>query len=122
MSIFKGQIQDAELEIMHILWRADQPVALIDLRHELSARCGWEDSTIKTLLRRLCEKKAVRLVRRGMYSAIVSEDEYNCWSTKYYVGKVFQGSAKKLVASLVSTGQLCKEDIAELYAMFNEEE
>lgn len=119
MSFLKSQIQDAELEIMHILWRAEQPVALIDLRRELSARCGWEDSTIKTLVRRLCDKNAVQLVRRGMYRAVVSKEEYDNWSTKYYVGKVFQGSAKNLVASLISNGQLSMEDIAELYEMFN---
>jgi len=36
------------------------------------------------------------------------------------VNKIFAGSAKKLVASLVSNGQLKEKDIAELYKMFNE--
>ncbi len=122
MSTLAGKIQDAELEIMRVLWAADEPVALIDIRRELSARCGWEDSTIKTLLRRLCTKGIVKLERRGIYSAIVTEAEYNQWSTRNYVGKVFEGSAKKLVASLLSNGQLSAEDIAELSAMFNKED
>ena len=121
MNISAGKIQDAELEIMRVLWTADEPAALIDIRRELSARCGWEDSTIKTLLRRLCTKGIVKLERRGVYSAIVTEAEYNQWSTRNYVGKVFEGSAKKLVASLLSNGQLSAEDIAELTAMFNKE-
>jgi BlaI family penicillinase repressor len=85
----------------------------------LSVRCGWEDSTVKTLLRRLQSKGVVRLEKRGIYSAEVTEDEYSQWSTRKFVNKIFAGSAKKLVASLVSDGQLDEKDIAELSAMFN---
>jgi len=119
MNKLAGKIQDSELEIMHVLWKSSKPVALIDIRRELSAKCGWEDSTIKTLLRRLCEKGIAKLESRGMYSAVVTEAEYNQWSIRHYVGKVFDGSAKKLVASLLSDGQLSEADIAELSAMFN---
>lgn len=121
MNSLAGRIQDSELEIMHVLWKSNEPVALIDIRRELSAKCGWEDSTIKTLLRRLCEKGIAKLASRGMYSAVVPETEYNQWSTRHYVGKVFEGNAKKLVASLLSDGQLSETDIAELSAMFNRE-
>ena len=61
------------------------------------------------------------LERRGVYNAIVTEEEYNRWSTRNYVGKMFEGSAKKLVASLLLNGQLSEADIAELSAMFNKE-
>lgn len=121
MNSLAGKIQDSELEVMRVLWKAARPVALIDIRRELSARCGWEDSTIKTLLRRLCTKDIVMLERRGVYNAIVTKEEYNQWSTRNYVGKVFEGSAKKLVASLLSGGQLSEADITELSAMFNKE-
>lgn len=114
------KIQDSELEIMQMLWRSQVPVALIDLRKELSAKCGWEDSTVKTLLRRLCEKGCAKLVSRGKYTAVVTEAEYRSWSVKKYIGKIFEGSAKSLVASLLSDGQLSQEDIAELAEMFNQ--
>lgn len=121
MNALAGKIQDSELEIMQVLWRSDAPVALIEIRRELSAKCGWEDSTIKTLLRRLCTKGIARLESRGMYSAVVTTEEYNQWSTRNYLSKVFDGSAKKLVASLLADGQLSEADIAELSAMFNKE-
>ena len=121
MNSLAGRIQDSELEIMRVLWKSNEPVALIEIRRELSTKCGWEDSTIKTLLRRLCEKGIAKLKSRGMYSAVVTEAEYNQWSTRHYVGKMFAGSAKKLVASLLFDGQLSEADIAELSAMFNKE-
>lgn len=122
MNNIAGKIQDSELEVMRVLWEAKKALPLIEIRRVLSARCGWEDSTIKTLLRRLQAKDIVKLERRGIYSATVTEEEYNQWSTHAFVNKVFAGSAKKLVASLVSGGQLDEKDIAELTAMFNEEE
>lgn len=121
MNRLTGKIQDSELEIMKILWRTGEPVALIDMRLELSEKCGWEDSTVKTLLRRLCDKGVARLESRGMYSAVVAKEEYESFSARDYVGKVFDGSAKNLVASLLSDGQLSEADIEELREMFNKE-
>lgn len=121
MKELAGKIQNSELEVMRVLWEAGRPLPLIEIRRALSARCGWEDSTVKTLLRRLQAKGIVQLEKRGIYNAVISEEEYNQWSTHAFVNKIFAGSAKKLVASLVSDGQLNEEDIAELYRMFNEE-
>ncbi len=112
-----GRIQDAELEIMRVLWENGGTLPLIDIRHELSIRRGWEDSTIKTLVRRLQQKGAVRLERRGVYSALVTEDAYKQRSARAFVDKLFAGSAKQLVASMVQGGQLNKQDIAELAAL-----
>lgn len=120
MKELTGKIQNSELEVMRVLWAAGEPMPLIEIRRVLSARCKWEDSTVKTLLRRLQTKGAVKLEKRGIYNAVISEKEYKKWSTNAFLDKIFAGSAKKLVASLVSDGQLSKNDIAELYKMFNE--
>lgn len=116
------KIQDAELEVMQVLWNSPQPVPLIEIRRALAEKCGWEDSTVKTLLRRLCEKGAVELERRGMYRAIITRADYSRWSARRLIGRVFEGSAKKLVASLLSDGQLTEADIAELSAMLHGED
>ena len=74
-----SKIKVAELEVMKLLWAKDKPMPLIDIRHELSKRCDWEDSTVKTLIRRLVEKGAIALESRGVYRAVVTENEYNAW-------------------------------------------
>lgn len=112
------KIQDSELAVMRVLWEAGTPLPLIEIRRSLAERCGWEDSTVKTLLRRLQAKGAVRLERRGVYAALVSKAEYSERSTQNFLDKLYAGSAKKLVASLVSEGKLSQDDIAELSAMF----
>ncbi len=116
------KIQDAELEVMQVLWDSPQPVPLAELRRVLGQQRGWEDSTVKTLLRRLCGKGAVALERRGMYRAVLTRAEYSRWSARRLVGKLFDGSAKQLVASLLSDGQLSEADIAELSALLHGED
>ena len=107
---------------MQVLWDSPQPVPLAELRRVLAQRCGWEDSTVKTLLRRLCGKGAVALERRGMYRAVLTRAEYSRWSARRLVGKLFDGSAKQLVASLLSDGQLSEADIAALSALLHGED
>lgn len=113
-----GKIQDAELEVMRVLWEAGQSLPLLEIRRILSERTDWEDPTIKTLLRRLHMKGIVKLERRGVYSAVVTEQEYCAWSNEAFLNKLYHGSAKQLVAALVSEGKLGDQDIEELRTMF----
>ena len=114
MSQRSEKIQASELEVMKVLWSRDEAMPLSDIRKELHQACQWDDSTIKTLLRRLCNKGAVIVESRGVYRALVTEEEYSSWSTMAFVTKIFNGSAKKMVASLLSDGQLDEDDINEL--------
>lgn len=76
-----ASIQNSELEVMRVLWDAGGTLPLSEIRAALTAKRGWDDSTTKTLLRRLQAKGAVALQRRGVYSALLSEGEYQGSST-----------------------------------------
>lgn len=108
------RIQESELCVMRVLWRAGDALPLSEIRKELHKMCGWEDSTTKTLLRRLQAKGAVELVSRGYYKHILTENEYNAWASRNIIDRLYYGSAKNLVASLFDGGQLSAKDIAEL--------
>lgn len=119
MDMGAGKIVDSELEVMRVLWSCEEPVALGELIQALGEKKGWKEPTVKTVVRNLRLKGAIELVSRGRYAAIVTARAYNEWSTRNYIGRVFDGSAKKMVASLLSDGQLTPQDIAELYAELN---
>lgn len=113
------KISDSELEVMHVLWDAGEPLPVADIRRELQARRGWESTTIKTLVQRLVTKGAVAQEKRGIYyyTPLVTEKEYNDWATERLVRKLYRGNAKNLVAALVRADELTKEDIDELRSM-----
>lgn len=69
---------------------------------------------------RLCEKGVVLATKREVfyYKPLVSEAEYNEYSTQNLIDRLFAGSAKRLVASLLGSKKLNKSDIEELRNMF----
>lgn len=120
MNKLAQKISDSELEVMRSLWGGKQAMTLAEIRKTLSVNSAWEDSTIKTLLRRLHAKGVLKQEKRDVYyyTPLVSEDEYEEYTTQTLINKLFQGSAKNLVASLVSSNQLSQEDLSELRKMF----
>ena len=118
------RISDSELELMKVLWEAEDALPLAVIREKLRKTRDWEPTTIKTLLSRLVSKSAVRQEKREVYyySPAISEREYDEWATGELISKLYKGSAKNLVAALVNSKELSESDIAELRAMFRVED
>ncbi len=129
MSDILSKIADSELEILKLLWRENRRMTMPEIRKELEQTTGWQAPTIKTLLYRLCDKGAVNvekrnaLVKRDVYCyfAAISEKDYNSYAANSLINKLFDGSAKNLVASLIDGNKLNDNDINELRAMFKVE-
>ena len=117
------KITDSELEVLKILWAADSALPLSVIRSSLQKATEWEAATIKTLLARLVSKNAVLQEKKEVfyYSALVSEEEYNTWATERLINRLYKGRASNLVAALLNTDGISKDDIAELRQMFSEE-
>ncbi|HWQ30744.1 MAG TPA: BlaI/MecI/CopY family transcriptional regulator [Negativicutes bacterium] len=120
MEILASKITNSELEIMKVLWKSEEELPITYIREALMNTSEWDNSTIKTLLRRLCEKGAVAATKRDVfyYRAMVSEKEYNEYSTQSLIDRLYSGSAKNLVASLLGSKKLAADDIEELRRMF----
>ncbi|MCX7749659.1 MAG: BlaI/MecI/CopY family transcriptional regulator [Clostridia bacterium] len=120
MSSLVSKITDSEVEIMRVLWSAHSELTITDIRKMLEETSTWETSTIKTLLRRLCEKGVVLATKKEVfyYTPMVSEAEYNEYTTQSLIDRVYSGSAKKLVAALVGNKKLDAKDIKELKDLF----
>ncbi|HOP12121.1 MAG TPA: BlaI/MecI/CopY family transcriptional regulator [Oscillospiraceae bacterium] len=117
------KITDSESEVMKTLWTAGKPLPVSVITDELSKKCGWDSSTTRTLLRRLCQKDAVRAEKKEIfyYSPIVTEQEYNLTNTQQLIDRLYGGSVKDLVAAMLSQNRLGDDDIAELREMFKVE-
>lgn len=119
-----SKITDSELEVMKLLWHANDALPVTEIREQLQKSKGWEPATIKTLISRLVSKGVVRQEKRNVYyySPVISEKEYSSWATKDLITRIYNGKASDLIASLVSSNGLTKDDIAELREMFKVEE
>ena len=118
------KITGSELEVMKLLWHAEDALPVTEIREQLQLQKGWEPATIKTLISRLVSKGVVQQEKRKVYyySPLISEKEYSAWATGDLVSRLFNGSAKDLVAALVHSDGLTRDDIEELRSMFQVEE
>ena len=124
MEALSEKISDSELEVMRVLWEAGDALPITDLRRILHDRKGWEATTVKTLVQRLVSKGVLEQEKRKVfyYRPLVSESEYSDWAVNGMVQRLFRGSAKALVATLVKSDELSEEDLAELRDYFKVED
>ncbi len=119
------QISDAELEIMKIIWGNPQEVTLFPYIMDGLASRGrpCQKNTLIVLLSRLMNKgllSARKVGRRNEYTALVSEAEYQTAQTKRFLDKIYEGSAKGLVTSLISADLLTDQEYEELKNLLEE--
>jgi len=113
------KIQDAELEVMRILWRERRPLKVSEFRDELERNRGWNKSTIHTLVTRLRDKRLIEPAERygvARYVPLVTEYDYYLSEEKTLLEKF--GGAKSLALAMVQSGRLTDDDIEELRDYF----
>lgn len=112
------QVSDSELELMKIIWDNGGTALYAYIMEELvKAGHSWQKNTVITLLSRLVEKGLLRtnkIGRRNEYKAIVSEEDYQAAQTRMFLNKLYEGSAKGLVATLIQKEMLSAQDYEEL--------
>ena len=124
MQNLSEKISDSELEVMRVLWEAGNALPITDIRQILHDRKGWEATTVKTLVQRLVGKGVLEQEKRKVfyYRPLVSESEYSDWAVSGMVQRLFRGSTKALVATLVKSDGLSDADLAELRDFFKVED
>ena len=112
-------LSDAELEIMRIVWEDRQEVTLFaHIMDALAARgTPCRKNTLIVLLSRLMNKgflSARKIGRRNEYTTLISETEYQTAQTRNFLDKIYEGSAKGLVSTLIMGDLLTDGEYEEL--------
>jgi len=110
---------DTELEILQVLWRTG-PASLGTVHEELRRRRDVAKTTVATMLRLMLDKRLVRRAEgpRGYrWSAAVTRRKTAAEMVGKLIAGVFDGSAQRMVAHLVETGDITEEDLDEMRRM-----
>lgn len=116
MELPEKKLSEAELDIMLAIWQSPPPVQRADLETLQQSR-GWADTTLLTLLAKLVEKGYLSVERQGrhnLYRPLVAEADYRRWANRSFLGKMYQSSLSRMVASLVESRDLTDSDLEEL--------
>ena len=117
------RITDAELDVMEVLWGADEPLTAADIAERIDPERDWTLATVKTMLSRLAAKSAISYRvegRRFLYSPAIQRESYVGSESRRFVDKLFGGRLSPLVARLAEEDSLDDEDIAAIEAILKE--
>lgn len=113
-----AEISDAEWEVMRIVWAKKGANAryMIDGLHE---KLNWNESTTKTLIRRLVDKGYL-LSRKAegvnFYESALSEESCNLMMADKLFGRICNTMAGDFIGKLIQRYELSKEDLKYLQA------
>ena len=112
------QVSDYELELMKIIWANGGTALYAEIVTGLEAKGNnLTKNTILSLLSRLIDKgvlKTSKTGRRNIYTAIIVENEYQADQTIRFLDKVYEGSTKGLISTLIAKKLLSKSDYNDL--------
>jgi len=114
------QISNSEKILMDVLWSGAtkiEPMSAKQIIQQVDQGLGWHDKTVKTLLNRLLQKKAVDYKKNGReyhYFPILNQADYVEGAADNFLKRVFNGSVTSLVASFAKQEKLTAKDISEL--------
>lgn len=107
---------DGELELLQILWQAG-PCSLGQICTAIRHKRPLATTTVATMLTVMLDKKLVHR-RRGpqgyLWSAKTTRQSAATGMVRKLVDRVFDGSAQRLVAHLLESGQLDEQERKEL--------
>lgn len=106
------KLTDPEWELMNALWKR-HPATARDIIEQLSDENRWAYTTVKTMLSRLVQKKAVAETKRGaisIYEPLVSQQSARRFALKTLVDKVLDGAVEPIVHYLIEEKKLSPKE------------
>jgi BlaI family penicillinase repressor len=118
------RISDAEWVVMEVIWQ-QHPITALEVVQKLAPARQWQDQTIRTMLRRLIDKGAIKYTVEGKaysYEPAVSREQCVRVESRSFLERVFGGAAKPLLVQMVQDADLSREDISELKRLLAKKE
>lgn len=117
------KLPDSELDVMIALWNGHQEMTRSEIEEFMNQKKKLAPTTILTLLSRLDKKNFVSVKKEGkanLYSALVTQEEYQQQEGKHVLEKLYDNSLKNFVATLYQGKQIDQNDIEELESFLQE--
>lgn len=117
------KIPDSELEIMMIIWAADEKVTSDYIMDRLDKT--WQKTTVLNFLSRLCDRGFLTVYKQGrfnVYEASVKKEDYLQKESRTFLRRMHNNSLSSLVATLYEGAGISREDLQELKKFIEEAE
>ena len=112
------RLSESELDVMLVVWRAQEALDTGEVARRLQK--GWKIQAVQVVLGRLVKKgylSCEKIGRLNYYTPLVAEADNRAAETETFVEKLYRNSPKSLIAALVQSQPLSKEDLEEIRAL-----
>ncbi|HET6408304.1 MAG TPA: BlaI/MecI/CopY family transcriptional regulator [Chthoniobacteraceae bacterium] len=109
-------ISESEWIVMEQLWER-APRTAGEIARTLKRSTGWAENTVRTLITRLAEKGALRVVSDGgprQFEPAIDRDSCVKAESASFLDRVFRGSAKPLLLHFAENTKLTADEVREL--------
>ncbi|MEO3945309.1 BlaI/MecI/CopY family transcriptional regulator [Gorillibacterium sp. CAU 1737] len=116
------RISDAEWEIMKVLW-GRSPQSANEIIDALDGKRDWNPKTVRTLIKRLTEKRAIGYSQEGRsyaYFPLVREEDCVKSETHSFLKRIYGGTLQPMLVHFLREEKLSQEEIAELRKILDE--
>ncbi|MEN6424924.1 MAG: BlaI/MecI/CopY family transcriptional regulator [Phycisphaerales bacterium] len=110
------RISDAEWLVMQVLW-SNPGLTADDVVSTLEGQVAWNPRTIRTLISRLHQKKALTYKKDGRkyrYWPAVNRETCVRQERRSFIHRVYGGTVRPMLAAFIEDARLSPEDIEEL--------
>ena len=114
------RLSESELDVMLVVWRAQEALDTGEVARRLQK--GWKIQAVQVVLGRLVKKgylSCEKIGRLNYYTPLVAEADYRAAETETFVEKLYRNSPKSMIAALVQSQPLSKEDLEEIRALLD---
>lgn len=116
------RISEAEWEVMKFFWQKS-PSTASDAIAALDDHTEWKPATVKTLINRLVNKKALGFKQEGktyFYFPLISKEECLITENHSFLQRIYGGALKPMLVNFIKQEKLSAEDIEELKKILDE--
>lgn len=117
------RLPDSELDVMIALWNGHPGMSRSEIESFVNQKKTLAPTTILSMLTRLEKKGVVSVKREGvmnLYTAEISQEEYQQQESESVLEKLFDNSLSKFVTSLYQGRQISQDKLKELEELIQE--
>lgn len=117
------KISDSEWLVMAILWERS-PQSAGEIVTVLQTTSGWRPRTIRTLLDRLVQKGALKMLAGGkrQYLPAITREVCRRHESRSFVERVFGGEPASMLLHLIRETKLTRDEVDQLKKLLSEKE
>lgn len=111
---------DSELKVMELLWQAGE-LSAKELARRAKDQVGWSKTTTYTAIKKCIDKGAVERREPGfLCRPLVSREEAQRYETRELIDRMYGGAADQLIASLLGSRPLSREQLDRVKRLVDE--